>query len=539
MADSDQTGERWDPPPQFPRHEGPPNPIAYGLRALNGDEGIETADDSQSWMPAGPVARGFVLAPERITALMGPLGSGKTTASFVKGLICAMMVPPSPVDGIRYARGVVLRDNYRNLDASTISTYLIQFPGTLGTFKGGGGAPATSEIDWQLDDGTTLHHEIRFAAIGDHNVKTFCDGLETTWLMIASGDTVPADLIKYAWPRTGRWPPPQHRPAAWREQVWLHRKLFTEFNAPDLDNYLYGDAGKKPPVRGFVEARPKGWKLFIQPGGLEPNAENRQNLPPGYYEDMVADNEDWYVKRFVDNKWGYSREGVPVYGNWNQDRHCAAAPLKFDPRRKLLIAIDGGRTACAVAGQRTPSAGVHILRELIPPKRMAAKQFGKLLSQWLVENFAEACAPQGAGYEAYADPATALLNDMEEAATWMDQVAEHADLEIRPAPSNLWTPRFEAVDSLLREQIGGEEQFQVDARCRVLIRGFNSGYRFGKTMHHGDEVQTKEVVDNDYTHPHDACQYLCLGSGDWEAMRHREGRKRHTKVETDWHPHDF
>ena len=47
-------------------------------------------------------------------------------------------------------------------------------------------------------------------------------------------------------------------------------------------------------------------------GGLE-LIRNVKALPAGYYERMCETEEDWYIRRFVMNEWGYSRDGLPVY----------------------------------------------------------------------------------------------------------------------------------------------------------------------------------------------------------------------------------
>ena len=48
---------------------------------------------------------------------------------------------------------------------------------------------------------------------------------------------------------------------------------------PDSDHWWYRLAEKD---------RPDGWSFFAQPGGRADGAENRENLPDGYYERMVA-----------------------------------------------------------------------------------------------------------------------------------------------------------------------------------------------------------------------------------------------------------
>jgi len=483
------------------------------------------------WMPSGASLRGFIMAPDPVTAIMGPWGSGKTTGGFIKGLLCSCVVPRSPIDGVRYARGVVVRDTYRNLEMNVIPSWQERFPPNLGSFKGGGGGePAKAVIDFELTPGEILHLEVIFAAVGDHNVKTFCDGFQATWAFLNAVDSLPPEMISFMWPRLGRWPPPQHRPADWKDHVRRWRKLFGDMNAPDIDNWTYGDEENNK--KGFVECVPKGWRLFTQPGGMDPMAENIDNLPPDYYEDLISQNEEWWNNRFVHNKFGFSRAGTPVYPKYNDRAHVAPNDIEFDRKRKLHLGIDAGRDACAVPAQRSFTRRLDVLDEFIPKERMGAKAFGKALSQWCAERFPDA------DIQGWADPAAANPNDMgDDDATWIDIVAHASGINIKAAPTNAITARLEAVNDCLQSFDGDKPGFQLSPRCKRLRRGFNSEYRFGEMKKHGDKIDAEVPVKNKASHPHDALQYVALGSSDYRELRGRESRKGPTIVETEWNPH--
>lgn len=483
--------------------------------------------------PPGPVAKDFLINPERVSNLVGPYGSGKTTANFMRGLLQSTCVPPSPLDGVRYAKGVVINDTYTNLDKTTIASFKINFPDEWGTWTGGGGGPAISRINFALDDGTMLQQEIIFAAIGDTNVRTFTDGFEATWAFLNGVSKMPEDIIKFLYGRLGRWPPPMHRPADWRDYTRAHKRLSCDDNAPDISNWTYSYFWKDHRAR-----------LFLQPGAmfadgtLNPQAENLQNLDPDYYNDLMEENAKsgkWWARRYVMNKCGFSREGTPVYESWDDERHVAPKKLKFDPSRPLLLGFDAGRNPALVAGQRSFMGALRVLGEFIPG-RMGALRFGKLASQWLAEKF-----PNADIGGAWADP-TALnpTQDTDDDALdrdeglWLNTVADACAIEIAPAPTNLFTPRYEAVNELLTDFPDGTPMYQQDAECLVLQEGFNGGYRYGDTKTHGDKVSTDRPIKNNFSNPHDALQYLALGSGDYRALLQRDGRasNRTTVVET-------
>lgn len=479
----------------------------------------EKLEQLPPWFPSGAVAQAFVLDPAPFTLICGPWGSGKTTALFVKVVLCACAVPPSPLDGVRYARVVIVRDTYRNLETNTIPSWQERFPKDLGKWKGGGGGePGAHVIDFLLEDGTTLHLEVLFVAVGDHNVKQFCDGLQVTAAAFNGIDELPPEILKYMRPRTGRWPPPQHRPPNWKEFVPYWRKLMGDMNAPELDNWT---------VKDFSITPKPGYKLFLQPGGNEPGAENLENLPDGYYSEMAAGAEDWWVRRFIDNKFGFSRSGKPVYDRFDENHHVALKPLVYDPKRKLVFGMDGKKDACCVAMQRRFNGRLEWLREFIPPVRMAAKQFGEWLAKEVPVYY-----PDLGEYEFCLDPSSfdpnSIDDDYNEAEVFgraflgRDLADEWASY-VKPAATNDQQPRIEVVNMALKE-VGGFLLCPVG--CPTLRRAFNSGYRYGDAKTHGDEVLTGDPIKNKYSHPMEAGQYGAMRLSNMQTLKGRK-RKRH------------
>lgn len=506
------------------------NKLAEVMAAMPATPGKERVPlNESSFFPAGKIARQFILHPAPVTLICGPWGSGKTTALFVKLLLCACAVPPSPVDGVRYARVAVVRDTYRNLTFNTISSWQERFPPDLGKWKGGGGGePASHVIDFLLADGSTLHFEALFVAVGDHNVKQFCDGLQVTAAAFNGLDEMPPDLIGYMVPRLARWPAPQHRPPDWKKYVKYWAKIMADMNAPELDNHT---------VKDFQTNKMPGYELFLQPSGFSPDAENMENLRDGYYENLSAGKEDWWVKRFVENKFGYSRSGKPVYTRFNPDVHVARAALKYDPKRLMVFGLDAQRDACAVAQQKTMLGQLRWLREFIPPVRMGAKQFGK----WLASEIAMAYPDLGA-FEFSLDPSGFDPNGIDDDFVWAEVFGRAFGLGdewsdyVKPAATNYLEPRIEVVASALAETDGF---LLCPENCQGLQRAFNSGYRYGDGKTHGDAVLTGDPIKNEWSHRMEAGQYGALRLSDRQIMAGRKRRPRGPKPRADWHPHDF
>jgi len=477
----------------------------------------------REWMPDGEQARKFLTHPASVSCIMGPYGSGKTTAAFLKGLLCSAAVPPSPVDGVRYSRGAVVRDTYRNLESNTIPSWEECFPRDVFSFKGGrGGEPGIATLDFALDDGTSMHVEVRFVAVGDHNVKEFCDGLQLTWCFINGLDAQPEEMISYMQPRLSRYPSPQHRPENWKQFVPYWCKLFADMNAPDLDNWTY---------KMFVENLPKGYAFFQQPGGFDPNAENVKNLRDGYYDNMMAGKEPWWINRFIHNKFGFSRIGEPVYSEYSEGIHISQSPLKFNPDNALILGFDAGRDGRCVALQRTFGGKIRVLAEFRAAQRCAAMQFGQECSYWLADHFGNASR-----IEAWADPSAVNPSDTSDD-PWIEIVSNCMRINIEEAPSNDPAVRIEAVKQPLRLHDDGTPNLLIDPSCMELRKGFSSGYCFGKTVTHGYKIATPVPIKNEFSHVHDALQYGVLGSSDYSALRARGKNRRRTREETNWDPH--
>jgi hypothetical protein len=65
----------------------------------------------------------------------------------------------------------------------------------------------------------------------------------------------------------------------------------------------------------LFKSNPRGYRLFRQPSGLSPDAENVENLVPGYYEDLCVGKSQDYVDVYIHGLNGSADEGS-VFGKW-------------------------------------------------------------------------------------------------------------------------------------------------------------------------------------------------------------------------------
>jgi len=453
------------------------------------------------YKPPGPVGAGFLQSNAFVRAIMGPIGSGKTSVCMVDPVYRAMRQAPSPIDGVRRYRFVAVRDTYPNLWSTTIPSWQQWFPPTMG--KWNAASPPSHEIEFEVKGLGRVHFEAEFLAIGEHRVEDVLRGKEATQFYLNEMDLLPPEVLDYCTGRVGRYPGAVHGGATWYG-------VTGDLNAPDDENYVY---------KKFVEELPEGWRFFRQPSGLAANAENLANLVAGYYQRQMAGKDEWYVRRFIKNEFGYSREGKPVYSDFSDAIHVASQELLPVKGLPLTLGMDAGRTPSAVVLQEMPNGQIRVLDELVESD-MGAKRFGERIARLLAEKF------KGFEFKLFSDPASHIAGDQDERA-WAQIVGHEIKARVRAAPGNNEIElRLEAVRTQLQKVIEGAPMLLLSPKCKVLRKGFNSGYRFRRRKVPGSAAYDDTPEKNEYSHPHDALQYAVLGLGVHVELT---GRKRRTE----------
>lgn len=482
-----------------------------------------------AWEPPGPVSAAFMNCNTIVQILNGPVGSGKTTTTLMKGLTLAQAQAPSTRDrtrtgqGIRKFRLTVVRDTYRQLWRSTLPSWWTRIPRDVGTFTGAENAPATHRVTFKLPDDTVVDFQADFVAIGDASVEDILRGYETTAFYLNELDLLAKEVFYYALTRVGRFPSMEEGGPTWAG-------VLADMNAPTLDSWAYKDLFEASPQ----ELLAKGITLFRQPGGMSPDAENLRNLRPGYYASQKRLLPDWMAQRMIDNRPGYDRAGRPVYGEFVDKLHVTPGELDAMPGIPVILGLDAGLHPAAVLGQRMPNGQFRIIDELVAEGGTGAGRFGDMLGQLLKDRYEHVRHFRG-----WADPSAAYGADRKAGErTWIEIVAARAGIRIDAAPTNAPLRRWEAVRKPLSRLIDGEPGLLLSPRCKVLRSGFNATYRFRKVQ--GTERFDEQAEKNDASHPHDALQYLCSGGGgDIDIQERNEGWRRQVMarpVEHEWDP---
>jgi len=448
--------------------------------------------------PTDRVLRSFWFDDGFLSCAMGPVGCGKTSCSLNKFARRATLQEPHPADGVRRTRWLTIRDTYRNLEKSTISSWKHWWPTNKRTWRGGGnGEPAFATQSWTLPDGTTVEMEVVFAAVGENNIEEFAGGFEITGFHIGEAADLPEEVYMKLLERAGRYPAVDAA-AGFKGATWYGGWL--DCNAPNFGSHI---------ERNFVTEPKPGFTFHRMPGGLDADAENLQNLPGGrkYYERIAESSAPYYVRRFVHNQFGFDRFGKPVYEGYNPFKHLSKLPLKFLRGRKMYCGLDQGRQPAAVFLQRSERGQIRIYRELTA-FNTGASEFGRMLRQILDEEFRDW------EVDFIADPAGFNPSDLSEHDTdvWAMQVEAAADISIKPAMSSRRDAREKPLrDAMSRAVSAEDEGLIVDPSCRMIHEGLNQMFRFRKVSASGQpDRYAKDIEKNDHSHVVEAAEFAAM-----------------------------
>jgi hypothetical protein len=484
------------------------------------------SDGRINFQAPGPVTAAYMAAQDLIRAIMGPIGSAKTSTCLMDFVYKAQSSHPQG-DGWRRFKTVVVRDTYRNLEKTTIPSWHRWFSKDIGEWSGGeGGRPGKHVIRFECPDGVPLEYIAEFIGLNENKVEDVMRGYEFTAAYLNEADLLSRDALTYIVSRLGRYPP---RDAYGNGATWWGAGL--DFNAPDTENWTYEDLVEKP-----IEAS----KFFRQPGGLEAGAENLENLPGGrrYYEQLVMANPEWWVRRYVHNRFGYSRTGKPIYPEFNDARHVARSPLIPVPGIPIILGADAGGTPGGALMQQMRTGQWWALDEIVSPANEVtgplrfAKRINLLLAEERYRRVLASRLDLEEGEQAiigYCDPSALYGADRQAGEkNWMEAVAHATQIRFKPAPTNEPTIRMEAVRRPLVDTIDGTEPgFLLSPMCRVLRKAFNSGYRFRKLQIAGVDRYDDRAEKNEFSHVMEGLQYGMSGGGEHlEVTGRRERRER-------------
>lgn len=441
------------------------------------------SDIQAAYAPSGPISKAFMEDESFVRGIMGPIGSGKSTACVVEILKRAACQRRSP-DGKRRTRWCIIRNSYPELKSTTIKTWAEWCPLDYG--KTNFDSPIIHHI--KTDE---LDMEVMFLALDRPDDARKLLSLELTGAWINEAREVPKTIVDTLTGRVGRFPSKNQGGASWSG-------IMMDTNPPDNESWWFKMAE--------IE-RPDGWTFFKQPGGMSEEAENIKNLPLNYYKKLIPGKDPDWIKVYVDGDYGFLIEGQAVYPMFRDRTHVSPEVIQAAGGYSLLIGADFGLTPCAIIGQRLPGGLWYIVDEFIT-EDIGIKKFSEELTSFMATNY-----PNFDVSVAVGDPSGDFRSPNSDE-TCIDILNNHTPWKWTAAPTNDLTMRLEVVKNTLNRMVDGNPAFLLSPRCKVLRKGFNGSYNY-KIVKGGDGTRTHNQPDkNKYSHPHDALQYLLLGGGE-------------------------
>lgn len=462
--------------------------------------------------PLGPVASAYYLDDARVSVIVGPVGSAKSTASCLRLQRHAYEQRPGS-DGIAYTRWAIVRNTKKQLEDTTMKTWFRLFPENVF-----GEMMRTNKTQtWRFKPKGYAHPinaEFAFRALDDDADVADLLSLEVTGFYFNEVREIADSIITHAGRRAGRFP----SGADYGVPTW--RGWIGDSNMWDTEHGLYDK---------LVDNPREGWRLFHQPGGMDPEAENLENLEQTeatlalehdderrraqgrtYYEMALADYTTEDANVYVHAKWGVLRSGKPIYSDYSDSTHCRE--FKLDPRLPIRIGYDFGRTPAAVLAQQLNGGQWRAFDELCAFD-MGLKKHGELLKAHIAKEY-----PGFAIESVHGDPAGEAQDAHDETSF---ALLRGVGIDCKSASTNEPSIRVEAVNGLFRKMIGGEPALLIHPRCKMLRKACIDGYHFRKLKVSGNRYDEKPNK-NDHSHIAEALQYLLLGGGEGRQVLNRK-----------------
>jgi hypothetical protein len=441
---------------------------------------------------ASPVGGQFMSSEAFFRLLAGPYGSGKTTTVLMELLRRACEQWPGP-DGIRRTRFAICRQTLTQLKNTVLKDAVAWFH------------PIAR---WKVSE-STMHFDFRdvrsewlLLPLETPEDQRRLLSLQLTGAMLNEAIETDVDLVGPISSRCGRYPSAADGGCKWYG-------LVADTNMPSEGS----------PWHELMENPDEETVVFIQPGGLEPNAENLNyllqtpdtlKLPLDhphriaqgriYYERLARNrNKDW-VDRFVNAKYAPDPSGTAVFkDSFNRRFHVVddIEPLNAT----IVVGQDFGRNPVSVLLQMDHMGRILVLEELWAEDIGLQTQLPYLRALLNQERFA------GKRVCLVGDPSGDDKGSYDER-TAFDICRQHGFMIVR-APTNLVDPRIRAVENYLLQQRAGGPALVFSRRgCPKLIAAMGGGYRY--TYSHLNV--SRALPDKDaHSHLADALQYGVMG----------------------------
>lgn len=444
---------------------------------------------------APPTVASFMKSDAFFRLIAGPVGSGKTTGCIFELLRRSCEQTPG-ADGLRRTRWAIVRQTLQQLKMTVLKDIEAWLQGLV-QFK-------VSESTIHVNFGDVRSEWLLIPLEDPEDQKRLLSS-QLTGAWMSECIEIDVGLVPAIQGRCGRYPSAADGGATWFGVI-------ADTNMP-VDG---SDWHKLMAVE-----IPTDWQIFIQPGGLEPNAENLNfltqtpeslklpvdhpdRLEQGrrYYERLARGNSDDWVRRYVHAKYGNDPSGTAVFATtFNRKFHVTdeLIPVHGHP---LMVSQDFGRNPCALICQVDHRGRLLVLEELISEGMGLELHVDTTLRPALLQE-------RFAGRQVYVigDPSGIAQGNIYEETSF--GYLKRAGFKGYPAPTNNLDKRLRAVEACLLGARGGGPAILIDGpKCPKLVRACDGMYRYQKMK--SGQMAPLPMKNHPWSDVADALQYACL-----------------------------
>lgn len=444
---------------------------------------------------APPTCAAFMKSQSFGRLIAGPVGSGKTTACLFELFRRACEQTPAP-DGLRYTRMAIVRQTLKQLKDTVLKDVITWLEG-IAEYK-----VSENTIHIKVGD---VRSEWLLIPLDTPEDQRRLLSMQLTMAWLSECIEMDVGLISPLAGRVGRYPAANLGGATFFG-------LIADTNMPSEGSDWHK----------FMTEAPADWSIFIQPGGMEDNAENLEwltqtpetlKLPVTsevrraqgrtYYERFIRSNSDDWCKRYVHAQFGDDPSGSAVFKESFKSAFHVVDNVEPVVGHPLIIGQDFGRDPCSVICQLDHRGRLLVMKEVIAEDIGLELHIERALRPALQE-------PRflGRPIAIVGDPAGRQRSSIYEETTF--DVLKRSGFMAFPAPTNDLDPRLRAIEAFLLAQRDGGPAILIDKEhCPTIVRGLGGGYRYAKTR----SGQRKPTPDkNNYSHIIDALQYAALAA---------------------------
>jgi hypothetical protein len=270
-----------------------------------------------------------------------------------------------------------------------------------------------------------------------------------------------------------------------------------------------GDLSKKYAGYNYV-VRTFGNETFTYTVSTKCENVEAYGLGEMYWLNQIHGKTRAWIRVFLMNQYGSVESNSPVFGRYDDERHCAKEKLAPLPGRPIFVGFDFGMTPACVFAQVTPMGQLRILDEITTGFPKATCESRMDLRQFIRELFKPKMLNEFKGFPCFfpGDPIGGTQRAQTDGVTCY-QILQEEGFDPEPCPDYGWQARFDAVNQFLERNIDkGHPAFLMSPACKVLREGFINGYVY-QTVDVARSLDSRPVK-NQFSHIHDALQGLCL-----------------------------